>query len=410
MLIVATQLEVVTEFKVSRIERDYERALQMAEAGANAYQHRLTFGTADDDPDGVLLPPLFQFPGGTAPTIQEFKTGVLNGTYQLIRYPAGSQQGYFAGTIGVPGDSARIVSYGWSNGVVRRVITVASTRTAPDDIDDDTIVHPSGEYSLFAYTEMTVENNCYLSGGVGSNGQINMDNNCVVTDGVISLNGPNADVSLGQNTVATVVRNPDPVIWPTVEQIALRLFPEGGLSWLATHNDNNMATINGVAGIPNNKIYATNNVTVVFRGKPGGANYYLTDAYFKNNATIRFDNTSGPVRIWMGPVGGSGQFYSKNNADFVVTSTDPANAPRLYMATTGGFYGKNNVNCNFGIYAYNEQNGQRWGHIELKNNMVYEGTFIANTVTLKNNATITARAPYWQPLGGAYYDISVWEE
>jgi hypothetical protein len=62
MLVVATQLEVVTELGASRTERDYEIALQMAEAGANAYQHRLTFGTAAGQPGASLLPPLLRFP------------------------------------------------------------------------------------------------------------------------------------------------------------------------------------------------------------------------------------------------------------------------------------------------------------------------------------------------------------
>lgn len=410
MLIAATQLEVATEFKVSVTERDFERALQMAEAGANAYQHRLTFGPAPSSINGYLLPPLYEFPVGTVPTVQEFRNGVKNGTYQLIRYPADSQQGYFAGSIGEPGSTARIVSYGWSNGVVRRIVVNAIAQTAPDDIEDDTIIRPSGEFSLFAWTSLTVEQNCYLSGGIGTNGVVDMGGNCTVTNGVVSCNGPDSYAVLGQNTVATVVNNPEPVLWPTVEQIANRLFPQGGLDWLANNNDNNLATINGVAGIPNKRINTTKAVTVVFRGKPGGANYYLTDMQFKNNATIRFDNTNGPVRIWLGPVEGGGQFWSKNGTDIVVTSADPANAPRVYIATTGGFWGKNNINCNFGVYAYNERDGRRWGCIELMNNMAFRGTFVGNTVTLKNNATITAQAPFWQPLGGAYYDMSVWQE
>lgn len=410
MLVAAIQMETVTLFKVSRTERDFERALQMAEAGLNAYQHRLTFGPATGDPNAGLLPPLYQFPEGAAPTIEEFKTGVRNGTYTLIRYPAGSQQGYFAGTIGVPGDTARIVSYGWSNGVVRRVIAVANTATAPDDIDDDTEVRPTGAYAMFARSSMNVEMNTVLVGGIGTNGAITMGGNCEVRDGVVSLNGPDASFSGGQHTNPTVVTNPDPVVWPTVDQIADRLFPQGGLAWLAQNNDNAMATINGVAGIPNNRIDLKNKATIIFRGKPGGANYYLTDVQLKNNATIRFDNTAGPIRIWLGPSGGSGGFDSKNGTDFVSTSSDPANAPRLYMATKGGFTGKNNIDCNFGIYAINEGGGQRWGHIELKNNMTFSGTFVADSIALKNNAVLTAAAPYWQPLGGAYYDISVWEE
>ncbi len=409
MLVVATQLEVVTEFKTSRTERDFERALQMAEAGANAYQHRLTFGTASGQPGAALLPPLYEWPGGVAPTIQQFRQGVLNGTYTLVRYPAGSQQGYFVGTIGAPSDTANIVSYGWSNGVVRRVSCIAQTEAAPQDIEDDTEVHPSGEYNLFAVTRLDVEMNTTLAGALGSNGTVTMGGNCTVTGGV-HLFGPDASFTGDQHTDPEVTTSPDPVIWPTVAQIADRLFPQGGLSWLATHNDNAMATVNGVS-LSGTTISAKNNVTVVFTGKAGGANYYLTDAEFKNGGTIRFNNTNGPIRVWIGPNGGSGAWYSKNNANFSVTSTDPAKAVRMYLATTGGFTGKNNVDCNFGIYAYNaDAYGNKWGHLEVKNNMNMQGTFVANQITAKNNTAVTAGGPFWQPLGAAYYDMSVWQE
>jgi len=89
MLVVATQLEVVTQFRTSRTERDYERALQMAEAGVNAYQHRLTFGAAPGQPGEGLLPPLFQFPGDAAPTISEFKAGVRIRYVQSDQIPGG---------------------------------------------------------------------------------------------------------------------------------------------------------------------------------------------------------------------------------------------------------------------------------------------------------------------------------
>lgn len=410
MLVVATQLEVVTELKSSQTERDFERALQMAEAGANAYQHRLTFGTASGQPGEALLPPLYEYPGGVAPTVQQFREGVLNGTYTVIRYPAGSEQGYFVGTVGTPSDTANIVSYGWSNGVVRRVNCIAQTEAAPQDIEDDTEIHPSGEYNLFAVTSLTAKNNISLHGALGSNGTVTMYNNCDVTGGV-HLYGPAASHTFGANTDPDVTTYPDPVIWPTVAQIADRLFPQGGLTWLAANNDNALATINGVAGIPNNTINVSNNVTVVFKGKPGGANYYLTSAYFKNNATIRFDNAAGPIRVWLGPDGGTGKWYAKNNANFTATSSDPANACRMYIATKGGFVGKNNMDCDFGIYSYNSAaDGSKWGYLELKNNMMMHGTFVANQIVVQNNAAVTAQAPFWQPLGAAYYDMSVWQE
>ncbi len=410
MLIVASQLEAMSELRLSRAERDFERALQMAEAGLNAYQHRLSFGEAAGQPGAALLPPPLEFDDVNAPSVQTVKSGILDGTYSLVRYPAGSQQGYLVGTLGDPGDTVTIVSYGWSNGVVRRVSGVANTETAPDDIEDDVVVNPTGEYSMYAVTQGTIQNNGSLNGGVGTNGQISMSNNCTVTNGVIACNGPGANATLGNNSSATIVHNPNPIQWPTVSQIATKLFPSGGLAWLATHNDNNLATINGVAGVPGNVIDAKNNVTIVLNSKVGGANYYFTNVSFKNNATIQFVNTLGPIRIWVGPEGGTGGFYSKNNTAFNVTSTNPANAPRLYIATPAGFTGKNNLNCNFGVYAYNEVNGAKFGHIEFMNNMSMKGTFIGNTVTMKNNASILAMAPFWQPLGGGYYDMTVWQE
>ena len=46
MLIVAIQLQISTELKSSKGQRDYDRALQMAEAGANAYLNYLATGPA----------------------------------------------------------------------------------------------------------------------------------------------------------------------------------------------------------------------------------------------------------------------------------------------------------------------------------------------------------------------------
>lgn len=408
MLVVATQLEAITELKVSRTERDFERALQMAEAGVNAYQHRLTFGTAAGQPGAGLLPPLYEFTT-TPPTAQQFRAGVLNGTYSIIRYPAGSQQGYFAATVDPPGDTAWIVSYGWSNGVVRRVIAQAETEAAPQDIEDDVWLRPSGAYSFFAVTSMDVQNNMTLSGGLGTNGVITMGNNCTVSNGSIVLCGDAASYSHGNNCVATEADQPSPVEWPTVSEMADRMYPSGGLSWLATHNDNADALINGVAGIPGNCLDFSKAVTVIFPSKVGGSNYYLTTAQFKNNATIRFDNSNGPIRIWIGPEGTDGGWYAKNNSDISATSANPQYAPRIYVATTGGFTGKNNASCNLGIYAYNEApDGTRYGHLEMKNNLTLHGTFVANTVEVKNNAV--AEGPFWQPNGAAYYAFSSWQE
>ena len=44
LLIAAMQLQVVSQLAASATERDYERALQMAESGLNAYLNKLANG------------------------------------------------------------------------------------------------------------------------------------------------------------------------------------------------------------------------------------------------------------------------------------------------------------------------------------------------------------------------------
>ncbi|HOJ20983.1 MAG TPA: hypothetical protein PLY56_05580 [Armatimonadota bacterium] len=408
ILVAATQHQVVQELKVTKTERDYERALQLAEAGLNAYINRIDYGAAPADVSnpndpGHLIPPLREFPIGAAPSLADFRRGVRDGTYTLIRYPPGSQQGYLVGSIGTPGETARFISFGWSNGVVRRVVGVAR--------------QASGDYALYGVASVTMHNNQSVTGNVGTNGQVTMHNNNEIENGYLVLNGPGADVSQHKNPGIRVRRGPTPYRWPTVAEIALEKWPNsgatapGGLEYLATHNDNDLATIDGVPGIPGNKIDLKNNSTVVFRGKPGGAHYYLTGLTGKNNGTIHLDNSAGPITIWFGPSGGNGEFEMKNGWDLTQAVTDPAHLCRFYVATRGGVTIKNNGASAIGIYAYNVENGQPFGSVTLKNNSTFTNCrIIANTISVEQNTTITyTPAPYFYPEDNLYA-ITDWRE
>ncbi len=120
ILVAATQWQVIHDLKVSKTERDFERALQMAESGANAYLNMLAKGLAPGNP---LVPQQYVLPSILSP--QEFKQQVKNKTIppsHLVYYPPGqTRQGDFAAHLGTPGTSADIIAYGWSNGIVRRV-------------------------------------------------------------------------------------------------------------------------------------------------------------------------------------------------------------------------------------------------------------------------------------------------
>ncbi|HXG24394.1 MAG TPA: hypothetical protein VNJ09_07570 [Chthonomonadales bacterium] len=127
MLVVGTQMQVVGQFKTSKTEQDYERALQMAEAGLNAYLNRLAHGPGSGA-NSALIPDFYQWSSDL--TITQFKqqtrAGTLPGSPRYIYYPAGqTRQGYFAGHLGTPGSFVTIISFGWSNGVVRRVKAIA---------------------------------------------------------------------------------------------------------------------------------------------------------------------------------------------------------------------------------------------------------------------------------------------
>lgn len=131
LLVVATQIQVITQLSESRSERDYERALQMAEAGLNAYVNRLSQGPANGgDPNAGMVPPSQQIP--TLYSANSFRSAVRDGTisssasipYRFVRYPdpsGATNSGFYVGHVGTPGALVDIVSYGWHNGAVRRV-------------------------------------------------------------------------------------------------------------------------------------------------------------------------------------------------------------------------------------------------------------------------------------------------
>jgi hypothetical protein len=404
-------LQTVSELKVSSTELHYERALHLAEAGANAYISRLTFGATDD----MDLPPLFQYADGVAPTVPEFAAGLTSGEFALTAYPVGSGSGYFAGTIGKPGSTATVVSYGVSGGVVRSVTVRASLTQAPSEIDDTTTQSPPGDYTFYAVSAFTAQNNVNVSGHAGTNGAITIQNNVVFSGGTLDLNGPNAKLTYKNNCAFNKVVNPNTVIWPTVDEIALKLFPNagatvpGGLAYITTHNDNTSIVRNGTAGSSATAITMENNKTLRFPSKSGGSNYYLTSVTLQNNVTVTLDNTNGPITIWFGPSGGSGGWTGQNNVTWTKTVEDDVNRPvKFYFGTQAGLIGQNNFRGNVGLYAYNKVNGAPIGAMQVQNNLGFRGSCIANTITAQNNASFGNE--YFKPRGAYYYKHYAWRE
>ena len=125
LLVAATQRQVANQFLATSTERDYDRALQMAEAGVNAYLNRLIYGPSTTG--SVAIPSLNPLSYQHPLTLPAFHSAVKSGAISLTRYPVGSQQGYYVGHTGSLGETATIISYGWSNGIVRRVRAIATS-------------------------------------------------------------------------------------------------------------------------------------------------------------------------------------------------------------------------------------------------------------------------------------------
>ncbi len=121
MIVASTQLVVTQQLRQTRYERDYDRALQMAEAGMNAYLNRLVNG-AGTGANAGLVPSPAAWPADFDLSLQQFKTRTASGEFTVTRYPAGSQQGYAVRETAASNAAfVNLVAYGWSNGVVRRV-------------------------------------------------------------------------------------------------------------------------------------------------------------------------------------------------------------------------------------------------------------------------------------------------
>src|ERR1041385_2336129 len=106
LLTAAVQIQVVAQLNETKRERDFERALQMAEAGANAYLNELANGFVNSTYS--YMPPYNSDPrgdgGATLLTTAQFQTQANNGTIaasKLCNYPSGStRQGFYVEQFG----------------------------------------------------------------------------------------------------------------------------------------------------------------------------------------------------------------------------------------------------------------------------------------------------------------------
>jgi Tfp pilus assembly protein PilX len=401
----------VSHFSRASVEADRASAIHLADAAIN-YELRWI---ADDITNG-------------------------NRPHQLS--PASGQNGPYTGSIaGMPGtfrvyvtkldgtgpwyapNPVLITGQGTVNGITRSVQITGEKQSI------------FSEYSIYATVGMTLNGSgSIIHGNVGTNGGITVNGGSAGGhfDGSVTFNGVNPSFNGG-----FVQSTGNPIIWPTIPQIANQRFPGGGLNWLKTNNDNaqlktfstNRATdpnydiANAVPVGATTTTYkltkSTFNLTTDgnTNDRPGGSryatadeglygekvlifppgDYYFTDLTFNpNSIAMLFDTAAGNVRIWVDGTSGGDKL---DNITYM-TSGDPSRFRLYYNKCAELSIGGTSI-WNGGIYMVTE--GCQ-SSLKVSGNSQINGGVIGMNITLSGNSVIN----FPNNGGGADDDYSLW--
>jgi hypothetical protein len=127
---------------------------------------------------------------------------------------------------------------------------------------------------------------------------------------------------------------------------------------------------------------------------------------------ITFDNTNGPVNLWIGPSGSTSNVLNFVGTTKVAPATDGSNEVNIYNATRVPLNLLGNATLYANVICYNKDaNGVAYGSVTCNGNPTVYGCMLVNTATLQGNSTLSLNVP---PDIGAYvgyfgYDNS-WQE
>jgi hypothetical protein len=360
----------VSHFARANVETSYASSLYAAEAGASYELRKISenASSADQAGSGSTRGVTYSMPGGSFTVYCMNRNGTTPWT---------------------PSQYLTVVSTGVVNGVTR-TIQVAARGGG------------SLASSIFAVTSANFSGTSQINGSLETDGKISASGNMDVTGNLI-FDGPNAGwLAKSGNIVATTQTNPQAVTMQTVDQIALAQFPAstyppGGLAYLASNN-NNAALGLGTT--------LTKSVTLT----PG--NYYFTSINMSGANTITFNNTTGTINVWIGPLGGSGGINLSGATTTVPLTTNPN--VHIYVATSGGVNVSGTSAFDVGIYDYTVSSGQPVGTINVSGNTTVNGQLVASTfnfsgvVTLNGVSGMFSQTNYygfdnaWVEVNGAY--------
>ncbi len=363
----------VSHYSRASVDGDFASALNLAEAGVNYEFRKISQNAANADQKGGANPPGVTYAFGSG----------------AFRVYCTNKDGSVPW---VAPNNLYVISTGVVNGVSRTVKASAKGFGA------------TANYALFGVAEGIINGTAAtVNGDVGTDGFFTFNGHPSVV-GNVNFNGPGSDWQSPPQGAYSVNHFPSPLIWPTVDTIANQKFPGGGLAWVATHNDNALAT----PPIVGASILLNGNGTATLHGKAGGANYYLHSLICNGAVTVVFDNAAGPINIWVGPSGTAGNFIFNGGTAAIKMSQDATKEVRIYGATTNDYILNGNAELDAGLYDYN---GPSSGRVIFNGSPATYGWVVANKFTL-NGTPVIYYVPnlYYQDTGGYYGFDNSWQD
>jgi hypothetical protein len=116
---------------------------------------------------------------------------------------------------------------------------------------------------------------------------------------------------------------------------------------------------------------------VMFIGKPGGSNFYVTSIELKNSATLTVDTSVGEVRIFL-----TGGLDAKNGSSIILTP-NPQDATKfsIFSNSTTKIDFKHSSTFAGLVYA-------PYAPIDVKNSASFYGAIWGSQVDIKNSGTL----------------------
>jgi hypothetical protein len=358
---------VVSFYSRAKTESTYASAINLADAGANYELRKINQNVSTADlPTGNPPGTTVSFGPGTFRVYCTMINGTTAWDEQTVPF-------YIFSTSGVGSASRQVKMQATGSGA-------------------------AGTYAVFGVQQGIMDAApTIVNGDVGTNGFFTFNNNPSVTGNVI-FNGSGSNWQSPPHATYNVVYKPNAVVWPTVENIAISTFGSTGLSYVASNNDNALAS----PPITNPDLLI-NSGTQTFVGKSGGANYYLTNLTCNGSSNIAFNNTAGPITIWFGPSGASTTINLVGGTATIKSATDSTKPVRIYIATSNDVDLNGSAEFDAGLYNVNNAGS---GRIIFNGSPTMYTSVISNMFTFNQAPIIHYQTGYFYPLGTSVYSFN----